>query len=39
MRNLVILVGSFGTFAFSFNVLIPVFVRYTLLPHASDASR
>ena len=36
VRNLVILVGSFGTFAFSFNVLIPVFVRYTLLPHASD---
>jgi len=37
IRNLVILVGSFGVFAFSFNVLIPVFVRYTLLPHASDA--
>jgi MFS family permease len=37
VRNLVILVGSFGTFAFSFNVLIPVFVRFTLLPHASDA--
>ncbi len=36
VRNLVILVGSFGTFAFSFNVLIPVFVRYTLLPDASD---
>ncbi len=36
VRNLVILVGSFGTFAFSFNVLIPVFVRYTLLPHATD---
>ena len=36
VRNLVLLVGSFGTFAFSFNVLIPVFVRYTLLPHASD---
>lgn len=36
VRNLVILVGSFGTFAFSFNVLIPVFVRYTLLPNASD---
>ncbi len=36
VRNLVILVGSFGTFAFSFNVLIPVFVRFTLLPHASD---
>jgi MFS family permease len=37
VRNLVILVGSFGTFAFSFNILIPVFVRYTLLPHASSA--
>ena len=37
VRNLVILVGSFGTFAFSFNVLIPVFVRFTLLPGASDA--
>jgi len=36
VRNLVILVGSFGTFAFSFNVLIPVFVRFTLLPNASD---
>ena len=36
VRNLVILVGSFGLFAFSFNVLIPVFVRYTLLPDASD---
>ncbi len=36
VRNLVILVGSFGLFAFSFNVLIPVFVRYTLLPNASD---
>jgi MFS family permease len=36
VRNLVILVGSFGTFAFSFNVLIPVFVRYTLLPNSSD---
>ena len=37
VRNLVILVGSFGIFAFSFNVLIPVFVRYTLLPNATDA--
>lgn len=36
VRSLVILVGSFGLFAFSFNVLIPVFVRYTLLPHAGD---
>ncbi len=39
VRNLVILVGSFGTFAFSFNVLIPVFVRFTLLPHAPDATQ
>jgi MFS family permease len=39
VRNLVILVGSFGTFAFSFNILIPVFVRYTLLPMASDAEQ
>jgi len=39
VRNLVILVGSFGTFAFSFNVLIPVFVRFTLLPNASDAQQ
>ncbi len=38
-RNLVILVGSFGAFAFSFNVLIPVFVRFTLLPHAGDATQ
>lgn len=39
VRNLVILVGSFGTFAFSFNVLIPVFVRFTLLPNATDAQQ
>ena len=39
VRNLVILVGSFGTFAFSFNVLIPVFVRFTLLPHADSAEQ
>lgn len=39
VRNLVILVGAFGTFAFSFNVLIPVFVRFTLLPHASAAEQ
>lgn len=37
--NLVILVGSFGTFAFSFNILVPVFVRYVLLPHAGDAEQ
>jgi MFS family permease len=36
-RNLVILVGTFGLFAFSFNVLIPTFVRYTLLAHATDS--
>jgi predicted MFS family arabinose efflux permease len=35
--NLVLLVGMFGLFAFSFNALIPVFVRYYLLPHAPDA--
>jgi MFS family permease len=34
--NLVLLVGMFGLFAFSFNALIPVFVRYYLLPHAPD---
>jgi MFS family permease len=39
VRNLVLLVGSFGTFAFSFNVLIPVFVRFTLLPHATGAEQ
>ncbi len=39
MRNLIILVGSFGTFAFSFNVLIPTLVRYTLLPHASSSEQ
>jgi MFS family permease len=38
-RNIVLLVGVFGTFAFSFNVLIPVFVRFTLLPHATDATQ
>ena len=37
--NLVLLVGSFGTFAFSFNILVPVFVRYVLLPHAGDAAQ
>ena len=36
VRTLVTMVGSFGLFAFSFNVLIPVFVRFTLLPHATD---
>jgi predicted MFS family arabinose efflux permease len=39
MRNLVILVGTFGTFAFSFNVLIPTLVRYTLLPHSTSAEQ
>ena len=39
VRNLVVLVGSFGLFAFSFNVLIPVFVRFTLLPDASDKTQ
>ncbi|HEY3332392.1 MAG TPA: MFS transporter [Capsulimonadaceae bacterium] len=35
--NLILLVGGFGLFGFSFNVLIPTFVKYTLLPHASEA--
>ena len=39
VRNLVILVGSFGLFAFSFNVLIPVFVKFTLLKGASDKAQ
>jgi MFS family permease len=39
LRNLVILVGTFGTFAFSFNVLVPVFVRFTLLPYATGAEQ
>ncbi len=39
VRNLVILVGSFGLFAFSFNVLIPVFVKFTLLKDASDKAQ
>jgi len=39
VRNLVILVGSFGLFAFSFNVLIPVFVRFTLLRDATDKTQ
>lgn len=37
VKNLIILVGTFGMFAFSFNVLIPVFIRFILLPHATDA--
>jgi len=39
MRNLIILVGTFGTFAFSFNILIPTLVRYTLLPHSTSAEQ
>ncbi|MEO7719280.1 MAG: MFS transporter [Capsulimonas sp.] len=39
IRNLMLLVGSLATFALSFNILIPVFVRYTLLPHAGDAEQ
>ncbi len=35
-RNIILLVGVLGTFAFSFNVLIPTYVRYSLLPHASS---
>jgi predicted MFS family arabinose efflux permease len=37
--NLILLVGGFGTFAFSFNVLIPTFVKYTLLAHATEAAQ
>lgn len=37
--NLIMLVGGFGLFAFSFNVLIPTFVKYTLLPHATEAAQ
>jgi MFS family permease len=36
-RNVLLLVCGLGTFAFSFNVLIPTFVRYSLLPLASNA--
>lgn len=32
VRRVMIFVGSFGTFAFSFNVLLPAFVRYYLAP-------
>ncbi|BDI32853.1 MFS transporter [Capsulimonas corticalis] len=39
IRNLMLLVGSLATFALSFNILIPVFVRYTLLPHAGAAEQ
>jgi predicted MFS family arabinose efflux permease len=39
VRNIVLLIGSFGTFAFSFNVLIPTFVRYTLLVNATNAEQ
>jgi len=35
--NVMVLVGTFGMFGFSFNVLIPPFVKYTLLPHALEA--
>jgi MFS family permease len=36
-RNVLFLVGGLGLFAFSYNALIPTFVRYTLLPHATNA--
>jgi MFS family permease len=39
VRNLVILVGTFGTFAFSFNILIPTLVRYTLMPHNTSGEQ
>lgn len=35
--NVILLIGTFGLFGFSFNVLIPPFVKYTLLPHATEA--
>lgn len=38
-KNLMLLVAGFGLFGFSFNVLIPTFVRFTLLPHASGAAQ
>ncbi|MDR3706875.1 MAG: MFS transporter [Capsulimonadaceae bacterium] len=37
--NVVLLVGVFGMFGFSFNVLIPPFVKYTLLPHSIEAAQ
>ncbi len=37
--NLILLVGGFGMFAFSFNVLIPTFVKYTLLAGATEAAQ
>lgn len=37
--NAILLVGVFGMFGFSFNVLIPPFVKYTLLPHATEAAQ
>jgi MFS family permease len=39
VKNLLILVGTFGTFAFSFNILIPTLVRYTFLAHSSSAAQ
>jgi MFS family permease len=38
-RNVLLLLGAFGMFGFSFNVLIPPFVKYTLLPHALEAAQ
>ena len=32
VRRVLIFVGAFGTFAFSFNVLLPAFVRFYLVP-------
>ena len=37
--NLTLLVGGFGLFAFSFNVLIPTFVKYTLLRGFPEAAQ
>jgi len=38
-RNVLLLVGGLGMFAFSYNTLIPTFVRYSLLPHASNSDQ
>lgn len=37
VRRVLIFVGAFGTFAFSFNVLLPAFVRYYLAPGLDPA--
>ena len=37
IMNLLIVVGTFGLFALSFNVLVPAFIKFTLLPNSDDA--